>query len=522
VTLWYRGERLARVAGDGADLAQAVTRAADALIALREAAGGWSRAARVKLDRVVAVAPVLSEATPVVSLSVNPGLDGLRRRDADPSNAVLPDDLIRDARFGVAPLVPGIREIRLGLDARAVLAQLGPEGGPLERFRTEGYVSYHGRARRVIRGNTVVEPPGPADFGRAAVAGGDFILRQLRKDGRFHYQYFALDDRHTRGGEYSIPRHAGTVYSLALLYGVTGQARFRRGAERGMAWLIGRIPDRCGVPEHACVPRRGVAELGGAALTLVGMLEYQRRTGDRRYQPTAVRLADFIVSMQRDDGDFYHLFDLRKGAPRQGVRLMFYSEEAALALVMAHEAIGDARYLRAASRALDFLTERKYDFFVGRFIYGADHWTCIAAEEAWPRLKTPGYLDFCRGYAEFIRRMQYAPGEWRNADFAGHYGFSALMVPQAPAAAGFSEAVVSTYLLSEHHKAPDEALKAQAFEGLAALTRDQLRLDNAYLATAPFRARGGIRRSLVEPEVRIDFAQHAVAALIRGSELRVE
>jgi hypothetical protein len=228
-------------------------------------------------------------------------------------------------------------------------------------------------------------------------------------------------------------------------------------------------------------------------------------------------LMEFILMMQRENGDFHHEFEPQKNFINTKTRKMFCSEEAALALVMAHEIIGDERYLRAAERALDYLTGPKYDYFLGRFIYGADHWTCIAAEEAWPRLKSPRYLEFCEGYAEFIARLQYAPDSWSNKDFEGHYGFGAFMVPQAPAAAGFTEAVLSTRELKEHHGKEAPRLLAQASSALDALARDQIRLDNAWLMSNPRAALGGIRRSLVEQEVRIDFTQHAVSALIRGA-----
>jgi len=198
---------------------------------------------------------------------------------------------------------------------------------------------------------------------------------------------------------------------------------------------------------------------------------------------------------------------------------MFYSEEAALALVMAHEAFGEERYLRAGERALDYLTGPKYDFFLGRFIYGADHWTCIAADEAWPRLTHRRYLDFCDGYSAFIRRLQFKAGEWDNDDFRGHYSFSGLLVPQAPGAAGFTEAVLATFNLARNHNAPTRALQDQIVAALGALSREQIREDNSYQMPDPDKAKGGIRRSLVESEVRIDFTQHAASALLRGAIL---
>jgi len=168
---------------------------------------------------------------------------------------------------------------------------------------------------------------------------------------------------------------------------------------------------------------------------------------------------------------------------------------------------------------LDYLTGPKYDFFLGRFIYGADHWTCIAADEAWPRLTHRRYLDFCDGYSAFIRRLQFKAGEWDNDDFRGHYSFSGLLVPQAPGAAGFTEAVLATFNLARNHNAPTRALQDQIVAALGALSREQIREDNSYQMPDPDKAKGGIRRSLVESEVRIDFTQHAASALLRGAIL---
>ncbi len=521
-TLWVDGRIRARVTGEGDDLAQAVSRAAQALAGHPKIMGRTGLGGRIKLDRTVAAAPIVSELAPIVALSINPGLDGIRRVLGDAQRTRLPDDLVKAQRFGLAPLVPGIRELRLGLDATAVLARLG-EGGRLERIRTEGWVESADRARALPteRGNVPPAANGPDEWRRAAIDGGDFVLRQIRPDNRFHYQYFPLNDHHPESDEYSVPRHAGTVYSLALLYGLTGLERFKVGAEKAMSWLVDNL-DPCGDDGYCVTKARGdFADLGSSALTLVGMIEYQRQTGDARYADEARRIAAWIRSMQKPDGDFYHSFHVPVAAPDIFVRSMFYSEEAALALVMAHEALGDAVDLQAAERALDYLTGPKYDaFFLGWFVYGADHWTCIAAEEAWPRLKKPRYLDFCNGYAEFVRRLQYDAADWDNTDFDGHYGFSGLMVPQAPGAAGFSEAIISTRALARHHGRDDllPALDAQIAAAMDALARERVQPDNAWMMPDPDAARGGIRRSLVEQEVRIDFTQHALSALIRAAE----
>ena len=78
-------------------------------------------------------------------------------------------------------------------------------------------------------------------------------------------------------------------------------------------------------------------------------------------------------------------------------------------------------------------------------------------------------------------------------------------------------------MLSRYHRRPDPALREQVAWTLDALVRDQIRLDNSWLMPRAAVARGGIRQSLVEQRIRIDFTQHAAAALLRGAEMdRIE
>ena len=518
VTLWAEGSVVARVSGSGDSLAAAVAQAGPRL---RQAVAqaGFSGRGRLKLDRVVARAPVLRSIPLGFALGFDPGLDGLL--DGRDRVVFVGDDVVRAGAAGARAPLPALSELRLGIDAgwmdsRITEAQAEP---PLVRVRTEGWIETASGVAAVYRGNTL-SPTLPASLG-AAVAGADYLLRQVESDGRFRYRYQPFDESGGAGTDYSLARHAGAAYGLAVLFGQTGQVRFRDGALDALGWLARQIPPACGsAPGRLCLIEEGRAAFGPSALAAIAMFEYQRRTSDRRYEESARGLTAFLLDRQRADGEFEHGFDPVADQVVPGPPRLFASEQAALALVLAHRVTGQPEALPAAERALDFLTRRKYDFPLGRFVYGADHWTCIAAEEAWPALSHPQYLEFCRGYARFMHRLQYRPDpDSAPRDFVGHYGFGYQLVPQAPATAGFTEALLSTIALARHHgvEAPD--LVADARLALAVLLREQLRDDNSYLAPRPARALGGFRRSLVEPEIRIDFVQHAATALARASGL---
>ena len=520
-TLWREGRLVARVVlAEPAPVRDAIVAAGRAL-ARRLDAASEPREGRLKLDRIVARTPLVRQNRLLFGLGIDPGLDGVGGRDG--ILAFLPDDVLHAGAAGARAPLDRLGELRLGVDVDWMEARIRASGlrGPAERWRSEGFVETERGPQPERRGNPTADV---FEVRAAAVAGGDFILRQVEPDGRFRYQYDPMTDSRMGGRDYSLPRHAGTAYGLALLYATTGHPRFREGANGALAYLARQIDPGCvgqGAEALACVPENGQARLGPAALSAVAFLEYQRRTGDARYAGLAAGLLRFVSRLQKEDGDFHHQFDLGRAAVLPGPPRMFAAEQAALALVLGHALFGDAQHLGRARRALDYLTRDKYAFFLGRFIYGADHWTCIAADEAWPALKDRHYAEFCRGYARFMSRLQYRGSPEHARDFDGHFGFSYLLVPQAPATAGFTEALLSTVSLSRRFGLPVAELEAQSRAAVTALARDQVRAENAYLMRAPERAAGGIRRSLVEPEIRIDFVQHAASALGRAAAMGI-
>ena len=206
----------------------------------------------------------------------------------------------------------------------------------------------------------------------------------------------------------SLARHAGAIYSLAHLYAHTQEPRFAHSAAQAARWVLDRYSQPCGMGRRCLVQGRE-AKLGESALTLIALLEYQRATQQEEFSRIAREFGAFVLAMQRGDGDFHHGYDLERQTPVSQHRRLFASEQAALALVMTYKVFAERRFLQGAERALDFLTGPKYASFVGWFSYGEDHWTCIAAQEAWPHLTSPRYVDFCRGYAAYLRRLQYGP-----------------------------------------------------------------------------------------------------------------
>ncbi len=560
VTLWAAGARLARATGRGADLAEAVRDAGESLTSHPKLSGRRIAGGRLVVDRAVALKPLPTSLAPALSLSVDPGVDGLVSVVGGRTRTLLPSDLVEQQRFGVAPIVPGVPELRLGLDAAWALERLGAEG--LHRLRTEQWAEVEElstpeeRAARggapvpvalTLRSNLDAEASAlraslaslaphermarrAPDFERAAHRAGLYLTRHINADGRFDYQYFPYTNTVTQpgGSAYSLPRHAGAIYGLALLYEADPRPAYRDTAERAVEWLRAQASPACGgwLRGALCIPLAGQQEvtLGNSALSALALLTHARATGDERHISFTRGLLSFLAHMQRADGDFFHSYSLADGAYMPQERAMFASEQAALAFTLAAQRWPGEGWLERAERALDALTALKYERdFLSRFFYGADHWTCLAASAAWPLLKHRRYLDFCLGYSRFLQRLQYRArlGEG-DESFDGHYGFGFFSPPQAPATGGFGEGVMATLALARAHGVrPEEVsdIYDQAHAGLEALTRDQIRPENRWPFPDAARVEGAIRRSLVESEVRVDFVQHSACALLMSRGL---
>jgi hypothetical protein len=320
-----------------------------------------------------------------------------------------------------------------------------------------------------------------------------------------------------------MPRHAGTTYFLAELYRITREPWLREPIERAFAHLAdlllrggcgGTFPDGTAFD---CVIDRGenVAQLGSTALAVVALAEYQRATGDARYLTLARKFAAFLLYMQRDDGSFRHLYDVRDHAPDDKAQLLYYSGEAALALARMHAITGEARYAAATERALDWLI-RWYDFFMGGFFYGEEHWTCIAAEAIWPAVKNDRYVEFCNGYGAFLRAQQSEAADTDEDDFAGAYHLTPFVVPYNTPAGSRTEAMISAYLLGKHHGSPDADIAHQIRAALQYALGQQIRPDSDFDVIG--QGDGAVPGTPIDRNIRIDYVQHVCSAMIRASE----
>jgi len=552
VSIWVDGRMAARVDGDGPTLAAATDSAATALRTLKAVSLLSDSAkvrARIQVDVIVGHAPLGSAhwlgafTIPGIgdALAINPGVEGIGATRDGKQALVLPHGLAGQeppSNKAPAEALPGFA---LGADPPPDPAPVGLKMGvnkpvprkELFRFRTDTFVEQPLEARErppvaLYRGIPATPPPlSGAELRQAALEGARYLVGHLAPSGRYIYEHDLntgyKTDPNPRSHS-SMPPHPGTTYFLAEIYRITKEEWLREPIERAFAHLADLLKTgRCaanlpGVGDIDCVIDKyePVAQLGSTALTVVALAEYQRATGDARYLPLATKFTTWILYMQRPDGSFRHLYNPKTKTYDDKTEMLYYSGEAALALARMHVVTGDARYAKASEKALDWLVDW-YDFFMGGFLYGEEHWTCIAAEAIWPAAKREKYREFCDGYGAFLRAQQPQVGDHPDEDdLAGAYNLTPFVSPYNTPAGSRTEAMISAYLLGVHHGHGDPEIRGQIRLALQYALGQQIRPASAFNVVGE--GLGGMPASPIDRNVRIDFVQHVCSAMIRASE----
>lgn len=345
----------------------------------------------------------------------------------------------------------------------------------------------------------------------AAEEGVDFLLRHQRGDGLFGYQVDAATS-FTNNRGYDVTRHAGVAYFLAQAGHQLGLPRATEGARLGVRFLAKSL-GTCGAPDTRCVRNGDRAEFGATSLLAVALYDLRKVADTPELAELHRGLLTFLKRQQRADGEMMHGFDLRTGRPVDE-QLLYFSGEAALALVRGAAIEEDPELAEAARRLLQYLAVDARDALAEPYLMGEEHWICIAYGEQRALLHEdpPGVSDFCERWAAFSRRVQFDAGEtvW---DVTGAYGLGPIIPPQITGTATRTEAFAA--MLEGAGGSRDPAIERQVRRGIQALLQHQFRPGPTHLMRRPEAMLGGITGAPGDLIVRNDYVQHAGSAYLR-------
>jgi hypothetical protein len=472
-----------------------------------------SRPEAARLDLVSRVHRLSSTLPLLDAFKVRPGVDGVcsEKRCLAPWQLVAlgaftsyrPLDAVADAGFGV------------DFDVLRKLLGKGADEAPLTRIETR---SFFADAARFVELSAKAAPSSvtASELNRAAQLASDYIARAQADDGRFRYTL----DPHTGIADdesVNVARHAGTTLALCELG--SGQAA-DEAAAKAVEFLATTEKKSGRLSAFTTDAKRG--SLGHTALSLAALLTCRPKVG-ARYDDSILRAGRALLQLQRDDGSFAPALELSNGRPTGTRQSLYAAGQAVLALVLLEAWARPEhreRFREAAERAMQYYAGPYWQHGMKDFFFLEENWHCLAARAAIEVHRNDAYERFCLDYVAFKSRFIQEAGDVPDA-FVGGYGFSPLFPPHATPTAGFGEALAASLALRRAREQDATRELALLERVLGFLVRQQWRDNDCLTCANPTAPVGGFSESATSPIQRIDYTQHAWAALGHGArELR--
>jgi hypothetical protein len=489
-----------------------------------------------KIDVISASQPLRSPGPMLEGLSLRPGLDGVCLEGGAGARCLMPWQLLALDAFNANMPIPDIPDFRFGFAVTGVRKALGedpPEGSlrGLRRVETLSYVADEaGELRLLSRLGQPARALDAATLAEAARAAQGYIVAAQRGDGMFRYLVDPFSGRASFEG-FSVARQAGTTLALCEL-GEPGSA-VKPAVQRSLAMLarLERLaegaaegPAAIGALVYPRGSRDPIANLNPTALSLIAFLSCRPIVGPE-HDALIGRLSRMVLATQREDGGFAPRFDLTRRALVPGPGQLYESGQATFALVLLEAlsagapspelpAAGEVR--ASVERAMEYFATRYWDHFAADFLYMEENWHCLAARAALGHHRHDGYERFCIDYVTFKSRLALDEGSGVHPDFLGGYGFGNVLPPHNTATAGYGEALAAAMAIKEARGEDLAADRGRMERALGFLVRQQWDAASCFACARGVTIAGAFSESMTSPQIRIDYVQHAWAALGHG------
>jgi hypothetical protein len=337
---------------------------------------------------------------------------------------------------------------------------------------------------------------------------GEYLINHIQSNGKWDYEYDPEDDKNLP--KYNILRHAGTTYSLGLIFKYTRDPDYYNGTVRSLNYLLSKHLrfGEMGGDEVAFMVDNGYAKLGGAALTILAVVEVEEIDPDAEYERELNALGEFILKMHKDDGSF-QCFYLMKEEEHSD----FYPGEALLALARMYDHTGDERYLETLLEGLEH-----YNDYFGTGYTAYTPWATEAMAYAYDWTGNASLIAHSYSMAESCRRGQNLPGGGTDPEIIGGWGSE----PKANTASRV-EGITDAYLMARRNGDKEEQVRYNSTMENSSmfLLSLQFNEEESRSFPSPLKVVGGTPLSHSDHNIRIDYVQHAVVVMVKIMVYRV-
>ncbi len=338
----------------------------------------------------------------------------------------------------------------------------------------------------------------------SARAGGEFLTRVLRDDGAFIYVLDPWLKTQSRTA-YNVVRHAGTAAAMFEVAAATGDDRFVQAGVRAMKHLAEwyRPGEKPGLTY--VLDKDGKGKLGALGLALLALSRKLELAPEQADRDAALQIGRQIVAMQNPDGSYDSYLQVL-GTEAEGSVSLYYPGEAMLGLArVARLGISDG-FMASAHRGADFLIASRQ----GKDRMPPDAWLMQALDVLYQDAAKPSYVEHALAIARSMLSDQHLEGA--PPVFVGGFRPEPIRSTRTSARA---EGLVAAYRLAQR---AGDARAPGVLSGVELTAPHLLSMqytpDNSFFLDDPDAVLGGMRGGLDDAEIRIDYVQHHMSAML--------
>jgi hypothetical protein len=403
------------------------------------------------------------------------------------------------------------------LKERSGPVDIGSAEIPYSTFTTLSFVEApNNTIKDMYRGKILVTQIDSDLLYRSSAMAAAYLESVVQKDGQFIYEYSPPLDRIS--SSYSVLRHAGTTYSLLEYYQFAKDRKALEKVKPALAWVKAQAhsprPGSGQMNFKYILDEDEEANIGGAGLAVLAFCKYEEVTSDRSYHNLSVELGQHIVNQQEADGNFlcYYSYDDEEVDQRDSD---YYPGEAILALLRLYQLDRNPKWLKTAEKgAMYLITERDSDIPDEDLLH--DQWLMMGLNELYRLTKKKVYADHCFKIAQSIAALQWK--QHKYPDWIGGFYDPPRSTPTAVRSEGLVATCGIAKTIGDTSTVYLETLKrAVAFQ-----LNCQYTDENVIYLPMPSRALGGMKGSLEDLSIRVDYVQHSLSSFIGTYELLKE
>ena len=361
----------------------------------------------------------------------------------------------------------------------------------------------------------------------------DYLKRNCDDKGKFTYR-INTNPQVKPNRKYNILRHAGAIYALAMYAQFFPDKDTPDTIDRSIRFLmkesVAPVPAREDLLAAWSYSRLSggnapdQAKLGGTGLGLVALLGVEKIKPGTTSMEDLRKMGRFLLFMQKQDGSFYSKYIPAEGGKDDSWTSIYYPGEAALGLIMLYEQDPSPKWLQAAADAIAYLARIRS----GKPIAEADHWALLATAKLLPlydRCRQPlprkailhHAVQICNGI--LVSKIQFPEN-------SKEYGCLTNDGRTASTATRLEGLLAALTFLPEEKVLLRKRITTAIHQGITFLLRSQIR-SGKYAGgftravrplplEHPRYTKSFNRRST---EVRIDYVQHALSAMLQYTQL---